>query len=153
VTSQVTRDDIEALLWRAGIRSRNAIDGILKAVDKYAVTVYRRDAALTRKDIPCDAFYYLAPGEWDKDSEVTRCDRCGKPKSWYPHFHLDKSHPSRHKVTCKACLRKADDIPVAVRNAGGWKCPDCGERKFPAEFPEAKRKQPRRPIPCTDCSP
>jgi hypothetical protein len=105
VTSAVTREQVEDLIRLYGIRDRFALTRIMRAVDAYALAAARRQAALADYDIPCDPYDYVAPGDWDKDEQVTRCDTCAKVKKWRPNFHYDKDHPSRHKVTCKACLR------------------------------------------------
>src|SRR5260370_4478339 len=110
MTSQVTREQVENELWKAGIRSTFTVARVMRAIDLYSLTVARRQSQFTLEN-PGTPFYWLTPGDWDKNGEVTCCVACGKTKKW-AHFHVDETHPSGHKVTCKPCRRKqTENIP------------------------------------------
>jgi hypothetical protein len=144
VTSVPSRDDVEAELWRAGVRSSYIMSRLMTVIDSYVFAQIRSHHPL--EDAPQGPFAYLRPGESDMDQRVTRCSKCAHPKAW-SHFGMDRTSPTGHKKTCKSCLR------IRVRTAEQqWKCPYCKEKKPPGEFPPEKHKNPRVRVSCNTCT-
>lgn len=141
MTSRTSREDIENELWKAGIRSPAIMRKLLRSVDAY---VYAKNSPVITSDLP-----ELDPGEWDLAQEVTACISCGQVKDWNPYFHVDRSHPSGHRITCKIC--SARNNPGIPGGSSGWVCPKCRERKNPDMFGREKRESPRKPLPCLSC--
>jgi hypothetical protein len=144
-----------AEIFKAGVRDPGWRNRLLRDADLYALAVARKYAPRQVEASEKEKFDHLQAGEYDKAAEVTRCKTCCLVKPWYPFFHLDNHNPSGHKLTCKVCLRKEREKGMShgIKQAGGWSCGVCKERKLPEEFPEAKRDHPRRPIPCLACEP
>jgi hypothetical protein len=158
LTSQVSREEIIAELHKAGVRPYSAVARLMNTIDKYSVAMAHRmiPANNHNEQFLADPYYYLDAGQWDLDAGVTRCSGCFKVRKWNPYFHRDLDHESNHSRVCKACLRKERDKAPPLPITAGWMCPvpplGCGSRRTPAEFPEEKRVNPRRPIPCIQCS-
>lgn len=158
MTSTASKEEVENELWRAGIRSPQVMKRLLRVIDIYSVSVAHRmiPANAHNEQFLADPYYYLNPGQWDIDAGVTRCSVCFKVRKWSPYFHRNLDHPSGHQLSCKQCVRKERDKNPPLPVSAGWMCPvppvGCGSRKTPPEFPEEKRVNPRRPIPCLKCS-
>lgn len=144
MTSAVTLEDIRAELYSAGVRNTFTLSRLTNMVTLYALAQTRK--AVPLEDVFADTHAHLLPGDWDSESRVTRCAKCAKAKAW-THFGVDKTHPTRHKVTCKSCLRVRPRDGYEQR----WKCPACGQKKAPDEFGENKRKNPRVRDKCLPC--
>lgn len=159
MTSQISREEVIAEIHKAGVRPYSAVAKLMISVDNYAITLAHRYIPQNAPDdkFLIDPFYFLDPGDWEPDAGITRCDSCLKVRPWSPYFHLDPDHESGHRTTCKSCVRREREKNPPLPVSGGWMCPPppagCGSRRIPAEFPEEKRINPRRPIPCIICSP
>lgn len=121
MTSAITREDVESVLWQSGIRSHDTIKRLLRTIDLYAFTIARQ--YVPAPDQPNDPYYYLGPGDSDKGIKVTRCLRCTEVKNWNL-FPADSRRETGHGITCKIC-RKPAGRPVS----GKMKCRTCGEEK------------------------
>ena len=157
MTSQMGREELEDRLFRAGIRNPRMLKSLMRDIDVYAVGVaHKMIPANEHNDkFLADPYYFLDPGDWEPDAGVTRCQSCLKVRSWSPYFHQDKDHKSGHSVVCKSCLRRERDKNPPVPVAAGWMCPappvGCGSRRTREEFPQEKKDNPRRQIPCLQC--
>lgn len=149
MTSQVSSEDIEALLWQSGIRSRTIVAKLMKTIQAYAVAEAHKFPRA--EDLPPEPYSHLDPGESDMEAEVTKCLSCERPKRWSL-FHVDRRATTGHKDTCKACIGR---LPVGEDGVTGkrlkYRCPGCPDKKLLSEFPEAKRANPRASILCTSC--
>lgn len=137
MTSSVSREEMEDEVRRAGVRDPRAAGRLLRIIEAYA-----RKPSAQEEPPPL-----LSPGEWDKAAEVTMCKECVKLKSW-DHFHADRQHPTGRKTTCRNCVRRNAETG---RHPGQWKCPACDDYRDPGDFPQSKRDNPRRPVPCISC--
>lgn len=125
MTSAITREDVESVLWQSGIRSPDKIKRILRTIDLYAFTLARK--YVPSPEQPRDPYYYLMPGESDKGIKVTRCIKCTEVKNWSL-FSADSRRDTGHGITCKLCRKPK---PKTVRPDGyEMKCRTCGEVKI-----------------------
>lgn len=146
MTSIVSRDDVEAELWRAGIRDWVQVSRIMKIVDTYALT-HARDYKRP-EDLPAEPWAHLAPGNWDAEARLTRCLGCSAVKSWDGNFTKDVGHITRHRIICKVCEGKA---VVSDKPGKLYLCRKCEKRKELAEFPAKKRLNPSVGCFCSSC--
>lgn len=159
MTSLMGKEELEDRLFSAGIRNPRILKSLMRDIDVYAVGVVHRmiPANEHNEQFLADPYYYLSPGEWDTDAGKTRCESCCKVRAWSPYFHVSKDNESGHESTCKACLRREREKNPPLPVTAGWMCPvppnGCGYRRSPGEFPQEKRDNPRRPIPCIICEP
>src|SRR5208282_4394170 len=159
-SSAVTRDDLRAKLYSAGIKNPRVLTEAMKWVDIYCLRVVRKSQRLEDVEIAIPSFTELKPGEWSVALEVTCCASCEQVKRW-DLFHIDKRHTTGHQVKCKECRNRKDEeeglppyTPESVKR-GGWICSgegSCGVRKKPEEFPEEKQRYPRSHVLCNDCA-
>lgn len=140
--SSVSKEDIEAELYRAGIRSRFIISRLMNMITLYALAEARK--AVPLEDVFRDSYAYLMPGEWDRDVRITRCVKCTVPKAW-SHYGIDKTHPTGHKVLCKSCTRVRPPEPRV------FKCISCEKKKSPEEYSKRKQANPRIREKCLQC--
>jgi hypothetical protein len=155
----ISREDVRAALYSAGITHPRKLHDTMRVVDIYAVQYARRAEALEEIEITSPAFTPLKPGEWSAALGVTCCTVCEKVKRW-DFFHEDSRQATGHRLECKDCRNKKDEdaglppyVPEKVKR-GGWLCTgegSCGQRKLPEEFPEEKRRHPRKAVLCLDC--
>jgi transcription elongation factor Elf1 len=149
MTSQVSSEDIEAMLWQAGIKSRAIVARLMRAINAYALAEAHKYPQV--EDLPPEPFSHLEPGESEMAEEVTKCLECSRPKRWSL-FHVDRKSETGHKNICKACIGR---LPVGDDGVTGkrlkYKCPGCPEKKPLAEFPLVKRDNPRASILCSSC--
>ncbi len=152
--SMISLEDLKAKLYEAGVRNPRKLNEMTRHIVAYTVQEVRKGVIL--EDVPEPVFTPLKPGEWSRALEITCCASCNQVKRW-DYYHLDARHATGHKTTCKDCRNALDEaqgkppyIPDKVRR-GGWICISCRERRAPAEYPQAKRDNPRGNIPCLYC--
>lgn len=156
VSSVLSRDDLMAQVYSAGVRNPREVSRIMRLIDIYAFQMARKPAD-DEDGIPAvtaPAFTPLAPGEWSPALQVTCCVGCTRVRRW-DDYHIDKHHPTGHKIMCKDCRKLSEDktLPEKARDVrrGGWVCPQCLRRKIPVEFPLEKRENPRKSLKCLSC--
>lgn len=152
--SSTSLEDLLAEIYAAGVKDPRKLNMIKRLITAYSWGVARKTEAL--EDV-APSFTELSPGEWSMALEVTCCaGPCQQVKRW-EFYHADGRHATGHKVICKDCrakeyeeLGKAPYVPEKIRR-GGWRCSACGERRIPSEFPEEKRRHPRKSAACLFC--
>lgn len=151
MTSVVSRDDVEAELWRAGVKSWPEIARLLKVIDVYSISRGRDFQPGFGQIEPVEPWGHLGPGGWDKESRVTRCEVCHLVKSWRGNFRRNQDHPSRWHSTCKLC-EKTVVISPSIPEGKLYLCRGCDTKKEIGLFPLAKRQNPSRNYWCLRCS-
>lgn len=147
MTSMMTREDVEDLLYQAGVRSPFARTKVMRGVDLYA-------ACLASKMIPLedeDPYGYLEPGQADVPQQVIRCRSCLKPKK-FRHFPADRSLLGRDTV-CRQCQPPRPVTPLPAGPGRRYLCRACGTQRLLTEFPEGKAIHPERGYKCLHCAP
>jgi len=144
MTSMVSWDDVEAELWKAGIKNVQVLDRLRATITRFAYDLGRQMYEV--EETPDPYGEGMSPGEWDPDSKRACCSQCGDVKS-FSQFGLDMHHPSGHKLTCRRCA----GIPPEVDLTAKYHCRSCGQRKELMQFPKAKIISPARNINCLEC--
>lgn len=162
MTSMTSRDDIEFMLHRAGVRPWGEVVKLMNAIDQYAI---HRARVFAEPAMLMEAYAHLGPGEWDLNEKATRCAQCNKVKKWSGNFTADRENPSRHATVCRVCT--GDAVPfVPIRKSNSvkdkpghnkdgtvkkWICSECKDPKLPEEYGPRKNGNPRAPLPCLEC--
>lgn len=153
--SMIGREDLKAKLYSAGVRDPGKLSAVIRLIDVYALQTARKTEIL--EDAPvveAPAFTPLKPGEWSPALQVTCCTGCTRVRRW-DDFHVDRRHPTGHKVMCKDCRNPSENrtLPGEASDVrrGGWLCPGCKTRKIPVDFPLEKRENPRKSVKCLSC--
>jgi len=153
--SIVGREDLRAKLYSSGVRNPRELSGMMRLIEVYALQVARKTQEHDLEDVPdpvAPSFTPLKPGEWSVALEVTCCVGCTRVRRW-DDYHVDKHHPTGHKVLCRDCRNPGRKLPESASDVrrGGWLCPKCDKRKVPLDFPLEKRMNPRKPLKCLSC--
>ncbi len=157
MSTLIGRDDLKAKLYSAGVKDPGKLNEVMRLIDVYSIQNARR-----REDFEGDlsprvvapAFTPLNPGEWSPALQVTCCIGCTRVRRWGD-FHVDKHHPTGHRIMCRDCRSLSEEKTLPLKAAdvrrGGWLCPKCEKRKIPVEFPLEKRENPRKSVKCLSC--
>lgn len=114
----VTRDDVEAALWRAGICRSIAMDELLTLIDDYADTWMREmkkravgsptrgrlvgDSARRKNGNGINATHARASADTLNSASDKTCKSCGETKSVLE-FYQNKRNSDGRQTICKAC--------------------------------------------------
>jgi hypothetical protein len=145
MTSQMSRDDLEALLWpylKPTVRAD--IDKIMRGIDRYVISAARKYAATGAMET--DPYAWLQPGDFDTSERVGRCVVCMRVKNMDTDFVRDTSTIAGRRHRCKACTPK----PKPSR-LDAYYCRACKTRKELGQFPAEKQMSPALMVACTKC--
>lgn len=134
MTSQPSREDVEDTAWRAGVRDRKGMAGLMRVIDAYAYGIAR---------IP-EPEIIPAPGDTTRQgASLYLCRNCNTrlPIGAFPEAR--KAEP-KHPYDC---------IPCGGADRRTYKCPECGLDKPLTEYPASKQQNPRTHALCNWCTP
>jgi hypothetical protein len=139
----MSKEDVKAQAYMAGVRDPVKLDAFMRVVDHYAFALARRLVVVPESQL--DPFAHLMPGESDLKKRVTRCKECSEVLQW-DCFTQDRESPTRHRNICRRC-----SVPTRRRRREFYLCRVCGESKPIIEFPVAKQEKSSLNMGCNAC--
>lgn len=137
MTSSVTREDVEAAAWQAGVKDPRQMDRLMRIVNLYAFTLAR---SMTGAESGLPPIAYAKPDGRRK----YLCRTCNE-RFTIDFFPAAKQFDPAISVDCLAC-GGAEPPPRLYRCTGA-----CHQAKPLEEFPERKRQNPALRTPCSYC--
>jgi len=166
MTSQISRDDIEASLWKFAQTAATAggriapwmIERELRIIDGYAISMSRQKQAPVLPVQPkfeyADPYAYILPGKYDLELNLCRCPQCEKVKILNAdNFVKDSKNPCGYRMKCKLCrVKKKDGTEGIPKPNKKYKCRGCTQMRDVNDFPEAKKNNPLLSMSCNFCA-
>lgn len=133
MTSAVSRDDVQDLAFRYGIKDPRRLNDLMRLVDTYAYTLARKASSAE-----------LPPVDFAPDGrKAYLCRKCSErlPLGTFP------------EEKRKDPAKQFDCIPCGGADRREYKCPECEQVKSALDFPERKRENPTLRVLCSWCEP